>query len=67
MKYDFTFELGQTVYLKTDVDQSKRIVTGITIRPSGAITYELTCGASYSWHYDFEIDITKDVLLSTTD
>jgi len=64
---DFVFELSQTVYLKTDSDQYQRIVTGILIRPSGAIQYELSCGSSASWHYDFEINVTKDVLLSTTD
>lgn len=63
---DIIFELGQIVYVKTDIDQHKRMVTAISIRGNG-VTYELTCGTITSWHYDFEINITKDVLLSTSE
>lgn len=65
MLTDNDFKLKQEVYLKTDTDQFKRFVTGILIRPNG-ISYELTCGESASWHYDFEIAIEKDVLITSS-
>lgn len=59
------FEIGQEVYLKTDSDQKRRIITGILMRQSGII-YELYEGKSGSWHYDFEISLEKDVAYSTS-
>ena len=58
------FDLGEEVFLKTDPDQLKRIVTGACIRPT-AITYELTCGIDCTWHYDFEISLEKDILVDS--
>jgi hypothetical protein len=65
MKDHFQYWIGDTVYLKTDKDQCKRMVTGICIRPQG-ITYALVCGTNESWHYEFEITSDVDVLISTT-
>lgn len=45
---------GTTLYLKTDQDQKPRQLVGVMTRPTGTL-YELTCGASGSWHYEFEI------------
>lgn len=59
------FNIGDKVYLKTDTDQNCRIITGFSVR-LGSITYGLSCGDSESWHYDFEIDVEKDVLKTTT-
>jgi len=55
--------IGDIVYLMTDVDQYERLVTGINIRQSG-IVYELSCGTQTSWHYDLEIAKDKDILKS---
>ena len=63
---DIDFEIGDEVYLKTDVDQSKRIITGIALKQTG-ILYELCCGTSSSWHYSFEISVAVDVLMKTSD
>ena len=49
--------IGDFVYLITDEDQKKRIITGIIIRPSGVIYY-VSCGEVETTHYD--IEITKD-------
>ena len=65
MVIDNKYEIGDKVFLLTDVDQAERIVTGIYISPNG-LTYELSCGNSDSTHYDFEITKKKDVLKSTT-
>lgn len=56
------FSLGQEVYLRTDPDQYKRIVTGITNRANG-IMYELSLGVETYLHHDFEISETKDIMM----
>lgn len=58
------YEIGDSVYLRTDTDQKERIVTAIMIRP-GRMAYELTCGTEGSWHYAFEITKERDVLKAT--
>jgi hypothetical protein len=65
MKDHFEYWFGDVIYLKTDKDQNKRIVTGISIRPGG-VTFALACGNAESWHYAFEITADVDVLLTTT-
>lgn len=49
------FNIGQTVYLKTDTDQLRRIVTAIKVCGDNSFFYELSCGRECSDHYDFEI------------
>jgi hypothetical protein len=61
IKNDFNFE--ETVYLKTDINQYPRIITGICVRPTGGITYELSSGGATTWHYGFELDKEKNVLM----
>lgn len=58
MLLDTQYKLGETVYLVTDTDQCKRLVTGYMIRTNG-ITYKLSCGVEATWHYDFEISKKK--------
>lgn len=38
-------KIGTVVYLLTDEDQKKRIVTGIMVRSGSLVQYELSCGA----------------------
>lgn len=57
---DNTYDIGQTVYLKTDTEQLQRIITAITIRQTGII-YELSQGEKVSSHYDFEITEDENV------
>lgn len=47
-------KIGDTVFLKTDVDSSPRLVVGIIVRSHG-LMYELIAGTETSYHYDFEI------------
>lgn len=61
MVLDNKFEIGDVVYLHTDIDQLERIVTSLWIK-QGSILYALNCGTVESWHYDFEITVEKDVL-----
>jgi|APSaa5957512576_1039674.scaffolds.fasta_scaffold45885_3 hypothetical protein len=59
---DIKFELGDVVYLKTDEEQLKRIVTCVKLAGGAMsdkiVSYELSQGDSHSEHYDSEI--TKD-------
>lgn len=56
------FEIRQSVFLVTDLEQVKRLVTSIIITNNG-IMYQLSCGDMYSSHYDFEISESKDVTM----
>ena len=64
MVIDNKFSLKQTVYLITDNDQKRRIVTKIMVNPNG-IAYQLSCGASDSDHYECEISEEVNVLAKT--
>lgn len=55
------YPIGAFVYLLTDTEQEKRIVTGIVVKPDGFL-YELSCGSKCSNHYDFEISTFKNVI-----
>lgn len=60
------FQIGQPVYLKTDVEQHERMVTGIYLRPNRGITYALTLGTTETVHYAMEISTERDVLKAST-
>lgn len=64
IKNIFTF--GQEVYLKTDGDQKKRIVTGFLVEEANFVKYRLSCGSDDAWHFGFEISEDKDVIMSTS-
>lgn len=53
------FDLKQKVYLKTDKDQSPRLVKGIKVFPEGDLIYTLVCGNEESYHFPFEISADK--------
>ncbi|WP_299116938.1 hypothetical protein [uncultured Winogradskyella sp.] len=59
MVIDDKYKIGQLVYLTTDEDQLKRIVTGIIIRSGNLEEYELTCGMDISRHVEIEITKSK--------
>lgn len=63
---DAPYNFGDIVYLKTDIDQKRRIVSAMMIRGDGACMFELSCGTEAKWHYQFEISAEKDVLATTT-
>ena len=60
------FSFGETVYLKTDKEQSPRIVTCIMCYKAGELIYKLSCGTSSSEHYGYEVSKEVNVVLSTT-
>lgn len=55
------YEIGQIVFLVTDNDQRRRVVTQIKVTATG-IMYNLSCGTYNSDHYDCEITPKEDVL-----
>jgi len=64
-KHVLHFDIGDSVYLRTDSEQAERLVTGINIRESG-ISYAVTCGTTESWHYAFEITKERDIIKATS-
>jgi len=61
MVVDNKFDVGQTVFLKTDPDQLQRLVYSVQVLKD-TIMYQIVCGTLSSWHSDFEISTEKDVL-----
>ena len=61
MRIDTKYDIGETVYLKTDTDQKQRMIRQITVKRNG-LEYNLVCGSDESWHEDFEFTTEKDVL-----
>lgn len=53
---------GDVVFLITDPEQLKRIITGILLKPGKLVMYELSCCEDISYHYSFEITNEKDIL-----
>jgi hypothetical protein len=63
MKVETEFSIGDCIYLKTDIDQYKRIITEITILPNNLFVYEVSLGSETCKVYEFEISVEKDLLL----
>ena len=59
MYIDEKHKIGSVVYLLTDEDQLKRVVTGIVVRSGNYIEYELSCGIERSYHVETEISTSK--------
>lgn len=51
---DIKFKIGELVFLVTDPEKRKRIVTEIKISPDD-VTYYLSCGSDGTWHYGIEM------------
>jgi hypothetical protein len=64
-KHVLHFDIGDSVYLRTDPEQAERLVTGINVRESG-ISYAVTCGTNESWHYAFEMTKERDIIKATS-
>lgn len=65
MLIDEKFKIGQIVYLKTDKEQVKMIVTALLIDTNG-IEYRLSSGNISAWHHDIEISEEVSILEITT-
>jgi len=61
---DNTFDHGDVVYLRTDIDQHPAIVIAIRIYKGGEYLYEVIRGTVTSTHYDFELSKEKNILIA---
>jgi len=60
IKLELDYDIGDFVFLVTDSDQERRIVTEIRICPSGVV-YSVAHGTDESEHYAVELSDTKQV------
>lgn len=60
--HEIEFQIGQIVYLKTDEQQTERMVTVLSLKANNSVTYCLSLGATESWHFGIEISSEKDTL-----
>ena len=58
------FNLGDVVYLITDIEQRPRIVTGIKLRMNDLLVYELACICKETNHFEVEISKEKNILIT---
>lgn len=66
MIVDTIYDIGDMVYLKTDPEQKKRIVTAIIIRGERRqLAYECFVGGAATWHYAMEMSDEKDGALAS--
>lgn len=49
------FNIGDIIYLKTDEQNSPRLVVDIKISINNSLTYGLCCGEKYTQHYSQEL------------
>lgn len=59
-------EFGDEVYMKTDPEQQKMIVTGYIVRPDNSVRYLCTIVHQESQHFGFELASERDIMMSTT-
>lgn len=62
-RFESGWELGDMVYVKTDVEQLPRMITEITFSITGATVYSLTQMAIISYHSDKEFTDECDTVM----
>jgi hypothetical protein len=62
----YEFEIGQILYLRTDVKQLPRQVLQYKVGKSETILYEMGCGVESSDHYAYELSTDVDLVLKTS-
>lgn len=67
MAMQIKYQLGQMVYLSTDVEQMQRMIVAINIYIDGSVMYQLVCGTEHTTHYEVEITEEKNVLMGLTE
>lgn len=60
------YQIGSTVYLKTDLSQIPRIITGIRFIAGGSILYDLMADTEPTCHHEIELSNERDVMLATS-
>lgn len=62
---DIKHSIGDIIYLKTDTDQHPRMITNLWIT-AGGVRYGVVSGIIESYHYDFEMSLTKNIILTSS-
>lgn len=60
---DNKYSIGDIVFIQTDTEQLRRVVTSIRVTKMDLI-YEVQAGTIVSNHYDFELSYERDILIS---
>ena len=58
-KFEAKYTNGDMVYVKTDLDQYERMITGVHFRPHG-INYSVSFGDHETAHFEIELSSKKD-------
>lgn len=61
MKIETAYEIGQIVYLKTDMEQLPHIITTIHILSKSLHAYGLNQGSQPSDHMEYELSDEKTI------
>jgi hypothetical protein len=56
------FQIGDIVYIKTDVEQRERMIVSIKLMCDNSVAYLLSHGTSAEWFVTIEITKEKDIL-----
>lgn len=59
------YNIGDIVYVKTDPDQTRGIVTGITVRNNNNLIYTVDHFDRSNDFYEFELSDTRDYIIKT--
>lgn len=65
VKFEVLYNIGQIVYLITDHEENKYMVTSFLYGPNGSVMYVLKSSVGVSDHYDFEITELSPNLLGS--
>lgn len=57
------FDIGQEIYLVTDPEQHRRLITSFMIYPGISIVYNVSWCGEVTEHYDFELNAEKQLQL----
>jgi len=60
-------DIGQIVFLVTDIKQRQRMITAIKIEGRNSIKYCLSLCEEETWHFDIEISTEKNELICILD
>lgn len=61
MQIKSQFDIGELVYIVTDVEQLKRQIVSFEVQWGGSILYILQCGERFTKHYAIELSRSKIV------
>ena len=59
------YDIGDIVYIKTDVDQSPAQITRILVFPKSFFMYGLTHKGAYYTYDEIELSSTRDIIFAT--